>query len=87
MAGASTNGFETLGFFAAGVAAANYAGVDSQTLNTLSVGYVLARIAFIVAYVGIRNRRLSWARSVLWNVASLASVLLWVKAGFAAQSN
>ncbi|KAJ6446777.1 putative urea active transporter 1 [Purpureocillium lavendulum] len=79
--GASVNGFETLGFFAAGVLAANHAGLAPAELNALSVGYLLARVAFVVAYAGIRNRRLSWARTALWNVASLASVALWVKAG------
>ncbi|UNI13859.1 hypothetical protein JDV02_000557 [Purpureocillium takamizusanense] len=79
--GASINGFETLGFFAAGVLAANHAGLETEALNALSVGYVLARVAFVAAYAGIRNRRLSWARTLVWNLASLASVALWVKAG------
>ncbi|POR37008.1 Membrane associated eicosanoid/glutathione metabolism-like domain protein [Tolypocladium paradoxum] len=78
---ASLNGFETLGFFAAGVAAANHAGLDAPTLNALSVGYVLLRAAFVLSYVYVRNRRLSWLRTILWNVASALSIMLWVRAG------
>lgn len=82
MHAASSNGLETLGFFAGSVLAGNYAGLDTQVLNGLSIGYVLARIAFVIAYVGTRNRRLSWARTFFWNVASWQSIALWILAGY-----
>lgn len=42
---------------------------------------MLFRAAFVLSYAGVRNRRLSWLRTVFWNIASALSILLWVRAG------
>ncbi|EEU46029.1 uncharacterized protein NECHADRAFT_79118 [Fusarium vanettenii 77-13-4] len=66
---ATENGFETIGYFAAGVAAANHAGVRAPALNALSFGYVACRAVYNVAYVWLQaDRRLCWVRSVVWTV-------------------
>ena len=43
---AMTNGHENIGLFAAAVVAGNAAGLDFWTLNILSLGYVVSRVAF-----------------------------------------
>ncbi|RTE71637.1 hypothetical protein BHE90_013944 [Fusarium euwallaceae] len=79
---ATENGFETIGYFAAGVAAANHAGVRAPALNALSFGYVACRTAYNVAYVWLQaDRRLCWVRSVVWTVGIGLITTLWVKAG------
>ncbi|KAJ4236096.1 hypothetical protein NW759_001173 [Fusarium solani] len=79
---ATENGFETIGFFAAGVAAANHAGVRVPALNALSFGYVACRAVYNVAYVWLQaDRRLCWVRSVVWTVGIGLITTLWVKAG------
>ena len=44
---ASGNGFETLGFFAAGVLAGNQAGIKPAALNVLALGYLASRVAYV----------------------------------------
>ncbi|KAM5351587.1 hypothetical protein ACJ41O_004310 [Fusarium nematophilum] len=79
---ASENGFETLGLYAAAVAAANHAGIHTPTLNSLAFGYVACRAAYNVAYVWLQaDRRLCWVRSVVWTVGIGIVMTLWVKAG------
>ncbi|KAJ4170278.1 hypothetical protein NW754_006418 [Fusarium falciforme] len=79
---ATENGFETIGFFAAGVAAANHAGVRAPALNALSFGYVACRAAYNFAYVWLQaDRRLCWVRSAVWTVGIGLIMTLWVKAG------
>ncbi|KAM0434489.1 hypothetical protein ACHAPT_003585 [Fusarium lateritium] len=79
---ATENGFETIGLFAAGVAAANHAGVHPRALNALSFGYVACRAVYNVAYVWLQaDRRLCWVRSVAWSVGIGLITTLWVKAG------
>jgi len=54
--GAQLNGFENLGFFAAGVVAANASGVDTWWLNALSFAYLFNRALFNVLYIsGVRG--------------------------------
>ncbi|MCJ1352968.1 MAG: hypothetical protein MMC33_002952 [Icmadophila ericetorum] len=61
--GAQQNGFENIGLFAAAVTAANLAGgLDNQTLNLLSGGYLLSRIVYNFVYInndslGLANTR------------------------------
>ncbi|KAM0559660.1 hypothetical protein ACHAPJ_004184 [Fusarium lateritium] len=76
------NGFETLGFYASGIVAANFAGVPTPSLNTLGLGYVVSRLAYNIAYLWLQNnRRLAWVRSVVWTVSIGLIVTLWIKAG------
>ncbi|KAG6037517.1 hypothetical protein E4U41_005046 [Claviceps citrina] len=79
---ASLNGLETIGLFAASVLAGNYARLDTATLNHLSIGYLLSRVAYTLSYVLIQNRRLSWLRTAIWQVTAIYIALFWIKAGF-----
>ncbi|GAB0142755.1 hypothetical protein EsHS_00003294 [Epichloe bromicola] len=78
---ASLNGLETIGLFAASVLAGNYARLDTATLNHLSIGYLVSRLAYTLAYVLVQNRRLSWLRTAIWQVTGLYIALFWIKAG------
>ncbi|KAM0338648.1 hypothetical protein ACHAPQ_002179 [Fusarium lateritium] len=79
---ATENGFETLGLYAAGLVAANFAGVPTPTINTLGLGYVASRVAYNVAYLWLQSDpALSRVRSLVWVTSIGFIVSLWVKAG------
>lgn len=59
---AHANSFEAFPFFAAVILMAAQTGTDPQPVNALAVAFVLARIAYIFAY--ITNRPL--LRSIVW---------------------
>ncbi|MGG6496847.1 UNVERIFIED_CONTAM: MAPEG family protein, partial [Bacteroidetes bacterium 56_B9] len=44
-------GFENLGLFAAAVVAGNIVRLDNWTLNVLSGGYLLSRVAYNLIYI------------------------------------
>lgn len=82
--GASQNGFETLGFFASAVVAANVAGMRSTPLNMLSIGYVVSRLAYVFVYVHLQtNRRISWLRTAVWQLGAGLTITIWIRAGLA----
>ncbi|TWU73161.1 hypothetical protein ED733_003226 [Metarhizium rileyi] len=78
----SLNGLETIGIYAASVVVGNYAQLDVATLNSLSVGYLASRLAYTLSYVFIRNRRLSWLRTAIWQITAGYIVMFWIKAGY-----
>lgn len=80
--GASDNGFETIGLYAAAVVAANAAKIDTELLNLLTLGYIASRVIFVFAYIQLgENRNLSYVRTLLWG-AGIGSILtLFIKAG------
>ncbi|KAK2616468.1 hypothetical protein QQS21_000510 [Conoideocrella luteorostrata] len=82
---ASLNGIETIGLYAASVLAGNYAQLDTATLNSLSIGYLISRVAYTLSYILIQNRRLSWLRTAIWQVSSIYIATFWIKAGFKLQ--
>lgn len=79
---ASANGFESLGMYAGGIAAAAAAGVPAGALSCLAAGYVASRLVYDVVYVFLQESR-RWAplRSVAWDVSMVIMVTIWVKAG------
>lgn len=61
--------------------AANTAGVDSRTVNLLSLGYIGCRALYNIIYVRLQDNR-SWApvRSLVW-IASIGAVFtMYIKA-------
>ena len=48
---AQSNSFEAFPFFAAGVLLALLAGVDHGKIDALSIGFVVARLAYVASYV------------------------------------
>ncbi|KAM4054796.1 MAPEG family protein [Hirsutella rhossiliensis] len=82
--GASLNGFETLGFFASAVVAANVAGLRPAQLNVLTIGYIVSRLAYLVIYIHLQtNRRRSWLRSGAWLTGVGLVLTIWIRAGLA----
>jgi len=71
---AQMNSFEAFPFFAASVILAMLAGVESQTLDTLSVIFVLARVAYILCYI----KDWATARSLCWTVGYGCVVAIFV---------
>jgi len=67
---AQANLFESLPFFFAAVIIASIAHAPQERIDLLSVGFVLARLAYLICYVA------NWptARSLVW-VAGLACVI------------
>lgn len=82
--GASANGFETIGLYAAAVVAANTAGVDTKFINLATLGYVASRYAFLYTYIILgENRKLSSLRSLIWGSGIALILSLFIKAGYA----
>lgn len=79
---AAANGFETLGFYAASIVAANYADLDARTLNLLSFIYIASRVTFIGVYIWVQHSyRTSLLRTSAFSVSIWTAVLLYIKAG------
>lgn len=79
---ATDNGFESAGLFAAGVVAANVTGVATARLNTLTLAYLVSRVAYNAVYVLLQDdRRTAPLRSACWAVSVVLIGALWVDAG------
>ncbi|KAM0297427.1 hypothetical protein HYE67_007396 [Fusarium culmorum] len=79
---ATENGFETLGLYAAGLVAANFAGVPTPTINALGFSYVASRVAYNIVYLWLQaDRRLAPVRSLVWTASIGFIITLWIKAG------
>ncbi|KAI0884521.1 uncharacterized protein GGS22DRAFT_143703 [Annulohypoxylon maeteangense] len=79
---ASSNGFETLGFYAAAVTAGNAGGVSAATLNNLTLGYLASRVFYTWIYIwGQENRKWIVARPNVWGVGMALSITMFVLAG------
>ena len=70
---AQANLFESLPFFFAAVIVASIAQAPQARINLLAVGFVLARIAYLVCYVA------NWptTRSIVWSIGILCVVSLF----------
>lgn len=64
--GAQSNGFENLAFFATAVVAGNLAGLPSETLNTLSFGYIASRVVYNFIYITNTTGAMASLRSVVF---------------------
>jgi uncharacterized MAPEG superfamily protein len=79
---ASANGFESLGYFAAAVVAANAARVPMREVNTLALAYVGARAAYNFVYIVLQeNNRLYPLRTAAWLTCTGLISWLFVRAG------
>ena len=79
--GAMNNGSENIGLFAAAVVAANAAGLDFWTLNFLTLGYLISRVAFNVIYVWQDTFNKSMLRPVAFFAGVSMYFTLFIKAG------
>lgn len=74
---AHRNHFEAFPFFAAGVIIAQQMAVAQQTIDTLAMTFIAARIAYTVLYLV----DLASLRSVAWFVGYASVVMLFLRAG------
>ncbi|KAK4167658.1 hypothetical protein QBC43DRAFT_311217 [Cladorrhinum sp. PSN259] len=82
--GASANGFETIGLYAAAVVAANSARVDLVKLNKLTIGYILSRLVYNFVYIHLQdNRRFAGLRPLVWGAGIYVIIALFLAAGSA----
>ena len=72
--GAHQNGLEALPFFAAAVLLAEFRGVPQAVVDGLAAAFVVARLAYVAAYLA--NRDLT--RSVIWTVGFLINIALFL---------
>lgn len=78
MLGAHVNGIETFPFFAAAVLLAEFRNAPQDWTDMLAAGFLLARVAFVAAYVGDK----ATLRTALWNLAFAFNLGLFFLAGF-----
>jgi uncharacterized MAPEG superfamily protein len=79
--GAHLNGYEAFPFFAAAVILAEMRSVPQGTVNALAVGFVLARIAYVLLYLGNRPT----LRSVVWSVGFVCNLAIFFSPAWAAR--
>ena len=79
---AADNGYETLGLFAAAVAAGNQAGLTPRTLNLCSAGYLATRLIFNYIYIYLGgSAKIAPLRSLVWAANIFFSLGLFVASG------
>ena len=76
---AQMNSFEALPLFAAAVIIATYLHAPQHTVNTLALGFILARVVYIGCYIA----NLSTLRSIVWFAGMACCIALFVVAAHA----
>lgn len=72
--GAHNNGIETFPFFAAAILLAELKHAAQPVVDGLAVGFLIVRLAFVLAYVGNRPT----TRTLLWNLGFLLNLLIFI---------
>jgi uncharacterized MAPEG superfamily protein len=72
--GAHLNGVETFPFFAAAILLAEFKHGSQPLVDALAVGFLVARLAFVAAYIGDRP----WTRTLIWNLGFALNVLIFI---------
>ncbi|KAL8858887.1 MAG: hypothetical protein Q9178_004566 [Gyalolechia marmorata] len=78
---AHNNGIENFPLLIAAVILGNMARIDAGTLNWTFGSFLALRAIFIVAYIGISDRRLSYFRTVVFNISVFQCLWILFKAG------
>ncbi len=76
--GAHINGIETFPFFAAAVLLAELKQAPQDWVDALAVGFLIIRIAFVLAYIADRPT----TRTVSWNAAFALNLGIFFLSGF-----
>ena len=71
---AQLNSFEAFPFFAAAVIVAQLTQAPAERVDALAVIFVVARVAYLVSYLGNWH----WVRSVVWLIGWLATITIFV---------
>ena len=78
---AHNNGIENFPLLIAAVILGNMARIDVGTMNWTSGTFLALRAIFIMAYIGISDRRLSYFRTVVFNISVFQCLWILFKAG------
>lgn len=76
--GAHLNGLETFPFFAVSILLAEFRQSPQTWVDALAAAFLLARIAFVVAYIGDRPT----LRTILWNIGMAFNLGIFFLSGF-----
>jgi uncharacterized MAPEG superfamily protein len=71
--GAHLNGYEAFPFFAAAVVLAEMRGVPQGSVNALAVAFVVARVVYVLLYLGDRPT----LRSMVWSVGFVCNLAIF----------
>lgn len=85
--GASLNGMENLGLYAAAVVIGNAAGLDRTLLNRLSLGYLTARLAYTLVYINNETAALSNVRTGVYFLGNIIASSFFVLSGLKLNRN
>ena len=75
------NSLENFPLFAATIICGNMARLDAETLNLASAAYLIIRLLYLIAYVGITKHKYSFARSGLWSTSIAVCFYVLIVAG------
>ena len=78
---AHQNSMENLPLLVATVLCGNVARLDPGTLNTACGAFLLLRTAYLVAYIGITDTRLSLLRTGIWISSMVVCLYVLIQAG------
>jgi uncharacterized MAPEG superfamily protein len=76
--GAHLNGIEVFPFFAVAVVLAEMRRVAQGPVDELAAAFVVLRLAYVIAYLGDRPT----LRTILWNLAFLANLAIFLLPAF-----
>jgi uncharacterized MAPEG superfamily protein len=79
--GAHLNGYEAFPFYAAAVILAEMRLVPQGTVDALAVGFIVARIVYVLLYLGDRPTM----RSVVWSVGFACNLAIFFSPAWAGQ--
>jgi uncharacterized MAPEG superfamily protein len=77
--GAHLNGYEAFPFFAAAVILAEMRNVPQATVNALAIAFVVARIVYVLLYLGNRPS----LRSAVWSVGLACNLAIFFSPAWA----
>ena len=77
--GAHLNGYESFPFFAAAVLLAEMRGVPQDTVNALAVAFIVARVVYVLCYLGDRPS----LRSMVWTVGLACNLAIFLSPAWA----
>jgi len=79
--GAHQNGFEILPIWIGAVLAANFANLETTTVNTVSAGFLAIRLLYNYVYINQKTEGAAAVRSLLFFTGLAAPMYLLIKAG------
>ncbi|PAV15180.1 zinc C3HC4 type (RING finger) [Pyrrhoderma noxium] len=79
--GAHLNGNEVLPLWIGAILAGHQAGIDNETLNIASLGFIITRMLYNYVYINQKTMGVSWIRTGIFFTSLSFPMYLFVKAG------